>query len=371
MRVCYLTPGTGMGYYHYAINLLQGVQAADEDVAVDVFYIADGDDDDFPGAASTHPLAYAGADSFPVNVAVTLYYQFRLLVYLLVRRPHVAHLNTFLFNQYYTLALTLAFRLALTPVVRTVHEETGERLRDVSALSKRLARVHLAVADHLIVHTDAVASSLSRRGVSTPTTVLPHGNYLFFRKYVDDETPPPLPTHGRPVVLFFGVKSYKGIGLFVEALARLDPESCTVWVVGPVTPGDEHFLDRLGAFENVHTDVGYLPDEKLAAYFQHADIVPMPYSGGTTSGALHLALSFETAVVVSDLPCFTEVVDDGRNGWVLSAYTAAALADAIDGLVTDRDRRRALAAAGLATERSPEYDWERIGRATVDVYCSV
>jgi glycosyltransferase involved in cell wall biosynthesis len=198
-------------------------------------------------------------------------------------------------------------------------------------------------------------------------TVLPHGNYLFFRDYITPNTHPPLPVDGKPVVLFFGPKKHKGIDVFAAAATKTKT-SFTTWVVGPTTPEAEEAVSRLDSDPTVYVDTGYVPDEKIPDYFEYADIVVLPYRSGTTSGAVHLARAFENAVITSDLSCFTNVVEHDGDGYVLEENTPESLADSIDELVSNPERAQTLAIAGLETECSSRFDWSRIARETVRVY---
>jgi len=219
------------------------------------------------------------------------------------------------------------------------------------------------------VHSEDVREDLRSNGVSTPITVLPHGNYLFFREHLDPKAEPPLPVKDEPVVLFFGPKQHKGIDVFSEALTEVET-SFTTWIAGPIADDAEDTVAKLDSTSRASVDRGYIPDEKLPAYFDHADIVVLPYHSGTTSGAVHLARAFGTAVITSPLPCFTDVVDHRVDGYVLSENTPAALAGALDELASSPDLTNELASAGIETERSPQFDWDRIATETAKVYRS-
>jgi len=366
MQISYITNGVKMGHYHYAQNLLAGLSKVD-DASVDTFFIREDDGAKFPGANSIRPLATSTKSSFATNLIFTLFYHVQFAVYLIISRPDVIHFNTVFRNQLHTYVLTLLGRLAGARIVRTVHEVTAERLRDVSGCERRIAYRHLRSCNHLIVHSEDVREDLRSNGVSTPTTVLPHGNYLFFREHLDPEAGPPLPVKDEPVVLFFGPKRHKGIDVFAESLTEVDT-SFTTWIAGPIADDAEETVAKLDLSSRASVDRGYIPDEKLPAYFDHADIVVLPYHSGTTSGAVHLARAFGTAVITSPLPCFTDVVDHRVDGYVLSENTPTALARAIDDLVLSPDLMNKIASAGLEKERSSRFNWERIGEETAKIY---
>lgn len=339
-----------------------------ENLSVAAFYIdVEEKKAEFPGASQTHPLATATRETRLLNVIFTLFYHLRFVWYLAVHRPDIVHLNTVFRNQYHTYGLTILGKLIGTRVVRTVHEVTAERLRNVSERETRIAYRHLRACDHLIVHSDNVETDLKSENVSTPITVLPHGNYLFFKEYLDPDAEPPLPVDDGPVVLFFGPKQHKGIDVFSEALTAVNT-SFTTWIAGPISGDTMTPVLDIESLPKTYVDRGYIADEDLPAYFDHADIVVLPYHSGTTSGAVHLARAFETTVITSPLPCFINVVEHGVDGYILTENTPTALAKALDKLVSSPNMARGLAFAGLETERSPRFDWGRIARRTVDIY---
>ncbi len=368
MQISYITNGVKMGHYHYAQNLLAGLSKVD-DASVDTFFIREDDDAKFPGAHSIRPLATSTKNSFAANLLFTLSYHVQFAVYLIMSRPDVIHFNTVFRNQYHTYVLTLLGKIAGARIVRTVHEVTAERLRDVSDWEQRIAYRHLQSCNHLIVHSEDVQEDLRSNGVSTPTTVLPHGNYLFFRDHLDPEAKPPLPIDDEPVVLFFGPKRHKGIDIFAEALTEVET-SFTTWIAGPVNPDAKETVNRLKSDPNVYVDTGYIPDKELPAYFDHADIVVLPYLSGTTSGAVHLARAFENAVITSPLPCFTDVVEHREDGYIIGESTPSDLAKALEELILSPELAQDLAESGLATEQSERFNWDRIAEETIQTYRS-
>lgn len=366
-RLCYFTYGTTAGHYHYALNQLRGLHESHPELDIDVFYVGTDNDEHFPDYVSERHFVYTGSDSKFVMGLRTLLLQLRLFVYLLRARPDVVHMNTHLWMQWYTLCITVLLSVLRVPVVRTVHERTDERLEEIHPLSATAADWHFQLADHLVVHTDALRREFLRDEITTPTTVIRHGNYCCFRQYINDTDPIPYGETDGPIVLFFGVKEHKGIETFLDALDYAKTEF-EPWVVGPINDGDEKYADRARSTDDIKTRFEFVPDVTLARYFQYADIVALPYKEGTTSGALHLALTFENAVITSDLPCFTEYITDGKTAAVMQEPTPREFARHLDALVTRPAYRRRLATAGLELVNSEEFDWNHIADQLIDIY---
>nr|WP_252718785.1 glycosyltransferase family 4 protein [Haloarcula sp. CBA1122] len=276
-------------------------------------------------------------------------------------------MNTHLRTQWHTLCITILLKALRVPVVRTVHERTEQRLGNIHSLSATVANWHFRLADHLIVHTETLRRELFRDGITTPTSVIRHGNYCFFRKYINDTDSSPYNDTNRPVVLFFGVKEHKGIEIFLNALnyaeTKFEP-----WVVGPINDGDEKYAERARNTDGVETHFEFIPDRALARYFQHADIVALPYKEGTTSGALQLSLAFESAVITSALPCFTEYITSGETGIILEKTTPEEFACRLDELVAQPAYRQRLASGGFELANSKQFDWNYIAGQLIDIY---
>ncbi|WP_096389024.1 glycosyltransferase [Halopenitus persicus] len=369
-RLCYFTYGTNAGHYHYALNQLRGLYKSNPEMTIDIFYAGSDDESHFPEYVTESHFVYTGNDSKVVMVVRTLLLQIQLLLYFLRVRPDVVQINTHIRTQWYTLYITILLTILRIPVVRTVHERTDSRLGNVSPLARTIANRHFQLVNHLVTHTEALRQELVEDGIRTPISVIPHGNYLCFRRYIEEKAPSPYGETENPVILFFGVKEHKGIATFLDALecteTRFDP-----WIVGPINDGDESYAQRARTTENVNTHFKYIPDAELWMYFYFADIVALPYREGTTSGALQLALAFENVAVVSDLPCFTEYVTDGKTATIVRQPTPQDLADSLDTLVDQPTERQRLASAGFDLARSERFDWEHLADQIIEVYAGL
>lgn len=128
-------------------------------------------------------------------------------------------------------------------------------------------------------------------------------------------------------------------------------------------PDEEQLIDRLGIRERV-IHAGKVDDALLAAYYRAADlfIFPSLYEG---FGWPPLeAMASGTPVITSNLASLPEVV--GEAGITLSPTDDAGFLAAAVGLLTNEERRRAVAERCLA--RAASFTWERCGRDTLAVY---
>lgn len=263
-------------------------------------------------------------------------------------------------------------------IVVTVH--------DVESFSSggggRMASLVFGMADKLIVHNEVSQNELLRySGVEHPRVAkIRHGNYIPFinnqisrgraREYLGLDK-------DEDVVLFFGqIKSVKGLDVLIEAMAKVVQRRPTakLLIAGKVWKDDFQtygaLIDKLNLSGNVIKNIRYIPDEEAAYYYSAADVVALPYRKIYQSGVLLMAMSYERAVVASDLPGMVEVITDGKNGVVFPQGDALALADKIAKVLEDTSLRDRLASEGAALMRE-SYDWTRIGRFTSEVYHSL
>ena len=115
------------------------------------------------------------------------------------------------------------------------------------------------------------------------------------------------------------------------------------------------------------TFAGFIPDADLAALVAAADcaVVPSRYE---PFGLVALeATAAGAPVAVADVGGLAEIVADGRTGLRFAPGTPAALAAAVDRLLTDPALGRRLAAAARA-ELATEYAWPVVAERTIATY---
>jgi len=113
--------------------------------------------------------------------------------------------------------------------------------------------------------------------------------------------------------------------------------------------------------------LGGIDDEQKLRLLGTADVYVGPHTGQESFGIVLIeAMAAGAAVVASDLPAFTDVLDGGRAGLLFPTGDAGALAAAVGGLLTDPVRREALAAAGRGV--AARYDWSVVGERIEAVY---
>ncbi|MEP7022244.1 MAG: glycosyltransferase family 4 protein [Actinomycetota bacterium] len=246
----------------------------------------------------------------------------RALWFMAGRRPDELVLQWWTATVLHTyLVLALAARLSGTRVVLELHElqDTGEGR---FALVRRYGRWGLGLLLRLcqgcVVHSasdrDQLQAGYDLRGVRV--AVAPHGP---FDQYGSARDRPPLsdeatailgepPGPGVVNLLFFGtIRPYKGLEDLLRVFNGLDAgEASGLWltVVGETWEGCTEPARLIAASPHRArmTFVNdYVPDAVVTAAFSRADVVVLPYRRSSSSGPLHVAMSWGLPVVVTSV----------------------------------------------------------------------
>jgi glycosyltransferase involved in cell wall biosynthesis len=252
------------------------------------------------------------------------------------------------------------------PVVLTAHDLLPREARPGQASAQR--RLYEAV-DAIVVHSQYGREQLvGRLGVAADRVhVIHHGAFDYLVPLAGSTPlPPPLEPGERPVVLFFGLlRPYKGVETLLAAWSGI--EDAELWIVGRPRMATEPL--RSQAPPGVTFVPRYVGDRELAACFQRADVVVVPYTRTERfdqSGVMATALAFGKPVVASHIGGFGEVAEVGGVRLVPPG-DAGELHRALSTLVGDPDERARLAAAARAAAAGP-YSWDAAAERTLALY---
>jgi phosphatidyl-myo-inositol alpha-mannosyltransferase len=259
----------------------------------------------------------------------------------------------------------LAVRAARAPVVGTfhVHREDGHRLYPVarSLLAPLMARIARRIA----------VSESARRTVAThfpgSYEIVPNG--IDADRFRGQRARPDAFRDGCRHVLFVGrLEPRKGVEHLVEAAKRLQPRHPDVRLVVVGDGPARRRLEGLASEARIEaTFTGRLDDSSLPAFFQWADVVCSPATGGESFGIVLLeALACATPIVATRIDGYQALVGDADCGRLVPPGDASALAGALDDLLSDDDERRRCGGRGPAVARA--YDWAVIARRLETIY---
>lgn len=273
----------------------------------------------------------------------------------------------------------LRFLRRLGPrVVLTVHNAVPHDEGTGGAYQERLVRA-VTLADAVICHSEVVARDLIVEGAAEPTVQM-LGQYMSWRAVPDRAA-------GRrfllsslnissetSVVLFLGtIRPYKGLEFLLEAWSLMDPEAPTAARLVVAGSGDASYVQSLSeviAAEPSRESVSFvskrLSDSELLHLHAAADVVVMPYSGISQSGALLLAARFSAPVVATAVGGFAEQLENGRTALLADFGDAPAFGASVARLLRD-EALRASISSNLSRELSGDR-WREAALATIDVY---
>ena len=187
----------------------------------------------------------------------------------------------------------------------------------------------------------------------------------------------------RPSVVFVGrITRQKGVPHLLRAALQFDESAQLVLLAGAAdTPELAAETDDAVATLRANRDAVFLvsemlPREEVRQVLTHGTVFVCP-SVYEPLGIVNLeAMACETAVVASDVGGIPEVVDDGETGLLVhyqaddTANFEAELADAVNQLLRDPERAKAMGLAGR--ERAvTEFGWDAAARKTMAIYESV
>jgi glycosyltransferase involved in cell wall biosynthesis len=262
------------------------------------------------------------------------------------------------------LVLALVARVAGMRIVIELHE-----LQDPGEAGLALARSYgrwglralLRLAHGCIVHSKADWKLFeSNYGpMNVRVALVPHGPYDQYRDLQETGDPDIAAamsavrtapkSDGVVNVLFFGlIRPYKGLEDLLRvfnALSREEVERLWLTVVGETWENctePAHLIATSPHRDRITFVNEYVPDEVVGAAFAHADVTVLPYRRSSSSGILHVAMSWGLPIVVTNVGGLPEAA---------SGYAGAVFVPPEDpGML----REGLLKAVSLAGQRFPD-----------------
>ncbi len=260
----------------------------------------------------------------------------------------------------------LAMKIAEGPIVATFHTSTTKSL--VLSTFQGVLQPYLEKISGRIA-----VSELARRwqveSLGSDAVEIPNG--VDVPAFATAEPLPGYPRAGK-TVLFLGRydEPRKGMAVLLGALPALVEKypDLEVLVVGR---GDEDkLLKEAGRHARHLRLLGQVSDEEKASALRSVDVYCAPNLGGESFGIVLVeAMAAGAPVVASELDAFRRVLRDGTAGLLVPIGDSAALAEAIDTVLGDEDRRRAL--TDVASAVVAEYDWPVVAEQILRVYETV
>lgn len=379
---------TGCRDKHYAFGLITALLA--KGLGLDV--IGSGEIDS-PDLHRSPRLNFLGFETWPARSAGfvkkalrVLDYYARLLPYAAASEAKIFHiLWNYRLEYFDRTLLMLYYKLLGKKVVLTAHNiNAGKRDSNDSWLNRLTLRIQYHLTDHFFVHTSKMKTELVSdfRVPEQNITLIPFGinNALQDTGLARVEARQQLGIgEAEKTILFFGnLGPYKGVDLLVAAFQRIAATNvnCRLIIAGKPRGGCQKYVAEIeesirnyGIQKQVWSHIGFVPDNRLEAYFKAADVLILPYRFISQSAVLFMAYSFGLPVVATDVGCFREDIIEGKTGFVCKPEDPIDLADGIEryfasDLYQHLEKRR----HDIRDYANQRYSWEKVSELTLNAY---
>lgn len=221
----------------------------------------------------------------------------------------------------------------------------------------------LRLADRIFVASSFTKKTLEEfPGKLAPIEVIPYGF-----PPVDDERAYSGRVGSRPLKLLFvgGLSQRKGIADLFKAVGSLG-DRVELTVVGGKATQDCPALDVAIAR---HRWIPSLPHEEILKLMRAHDVFVFPSLFEGFGLVITEAMSQGTPVITTDRTAGPDLIEHGRNGWLIDAGSTDALKEAIEELLR---RPEQIASAGKAAmETARKRPWETYGKELAESLASL
>lgn len=173
------------------------------------------------------------------------------------------------------------------------------------------------------------------------------------------------------LLLFFGfVRKYKGLAHMLNAMPDIlkADSDIKLYVVGDFGKDKEDYIELISN-NSINNSVvikdGYVPDDKVEAYFAAADMCVCPYESATQSGIVQIAFGFGLPVLATNVGGLPEVVDDNKTGYVVEPFDPKAIVNAVTDFYVNNRRTEMVDNVYKESER---FSWQRMNECIENLY---
>ena len=259
-------------------------------------------------------------------------------------------------------------RIASSPKTKMVALIHNMIPHEPTILDKLFPKYFVKSMDGFVAMAESVVTDIKHFDKENkPKVVSPHPIYDHYGDALTKkEATMKLGLHGQnDYVLFFGfVRHYKGLDLLLEAFAdeRLRKFPIKLIIAGEFYENPQPYLEliiRLKLEGLVELRTGFIPDNEVRNYFSVADLVAQPYRSATQSGVSQIAYHFEKPMLVTNVGGLSEIIPNGKVGYVVGVETKQ-ISDAMVDFFTNQ--RSAKMIENIKIEKT-KFLWSRMTEA--------
>lgn len=176
--------------------------------------------------------------------------------------------------------------------------------------------------------------------------------------------------------LFFGgIRPNKNLRLLIGAFLRLPQhlrDLAVLQVSGSCPKADQAVYRELaGGDPSIQFDFRRIPDREVPELFLAHHFLVLPYDHVAQSGPQMLAYHYRLPVVATDLPGFSERIEDGLDGYLFRLGDQAHLSEVIAEAIRTHSESYARLLGHLEVRIGQEWDPEVVVKAYESMFCTV
>jgi glycosyltransferase involved in cell wall biosynthesis len=220
----------------------------------------------------------------------------------------------------------------LYKIINKLHDLSMKRLAEKVIVSCDFLKVALVVSSH---------KNLSRNIFKVELGLLPNLCYDDIKNMKSEKMFD---------IIFWGrIDKYKGVEVLIDALLLLsDRRRVKAVIIGKGTIKKEYkekvkCLEKLGILKIINF---YVPDRELATYISRSKIAVFPYLDSTGTQTIQVAYYYNVPIICSKVGCFPEYTAYGKAALLIPPNNPKNLADAIEMLLIDNQKRKTLVENG-------------------------
>jgi glycosyltransferase involved in cell wall biosynthesis len=272
--------------------------------------------------------------------------------------------DVLLFPMFHTWNPFLQWHLRDIPGVVAVHDPISHPgIADFAF--KLLEDLSIRQAKRCIVFSQMLAPELSRRGIERQyVDFVPLGEFSYYQRYLSQTST--RESAEQPKLLFFGrITAYKGLEVLLRAYGQLGKtHKVQLMVVGEGNLNA--FRSLLNEMPHVQLINQWVNEEDIAAIFNQAAIVILPYTSASQSGVLPIAASFGLPVIATRVGGIPEQIEHETSGLLVEPGSVSELVAAIHRLLEEPLLARQLG-ENLQREFRENKNWEVIAGKVFDI----
>jgi len=160
------------------------------------------------------------------------------------------------------------------------------------------------------------------------------------------------------ILLYVGLlNSRKGVDIILKTTKRLVKHNIKTIIVGdgPCRQEFEVLAKKLGLINRI-IFTGFRRDVK--DFYKSADIFFFPSRGEGLPGVVMESMVFKLPVVTTDIPCTTDLIQDGKSGFLCKIDDVDDFSEKILRLIKENSLRKSFAEE--AYQQIKHYDWKHV-----------